>query len=230
MIVRFLDHANRKIDGFIRAKRKLIGLLNEQKQAIIHRAVTRGLHPDVPLKPSGIPWLGDIPKHWEVRRLRQIAAVNPSKSESADAIRRNPLVTFLPMERVKANGTIDASELIPASNISTGFTYFRRGDVVVAKITPCFENGKGAFLDSLPPILEQQAIALMQEYRTRLTADIVTGKLDVREAAARLPEVKSDQSDESDQSDLSELSDESDPSDPSDLSDETGDSHLEDEP
>ena len=64
-IVRFLDHANRKIDGFIRAKRKLIGLLNEQKQAIIHRAVTRGLNPDVPLKPSGIPWLGDIPAHWE---------------------------------------------------------------------------------------------------------------------------------------------------------------------
>ena len=54
-IVRFLDHANRKIDGFIRAKRKLIGLLIEKKQAIIHRAVTRGLHPDVPLKPSGIP-------------------------------------------------------------------------------------------------------------------------------------------------------------------------------
>ena len=68
-IVRFLDHANRKIDGFIRAKRKLIGLLNEQKQAIIHRAVTRGLHPDVPLKPSGIPWLGDIPKHWEQHSL-----------------------------------------------------------------------------------------------------------------------------------------------------------------
>ena len=63
--MRFLDHANRKIDGFIRAKRKLIGLLNEQKQAIIHRAVTRGLNPDVPLKPSGIPWLGDIPAHWE---------------------------------------------------------------------------------------------------------------------------------------------------------------------
>ena len=58
----------------------------------------------------------------------------------------------------------------------------------------------------------EREIALMQEYRTRLTADIVTGKLDVREAAARLPEVKSDQSDESD------------------LSDETGDSHLEDEP
>jgi type I restriction enzyme S subunit len=70
-IVRFLDHANRKIDGWVRAKRKLIGLLNEQKQAIIHRAVTRGLHPDVPLKPSGIPWLGDIPMHWEVTSLRR---------------------------------------------------------------------------------------------------------------------------------------------------------------
>ena len=71
-IVRFLDHANRKIDGFIRAKRKLIGLLNEQKQAIIHRAVTRGLHSDVPLKPSGIPWLGDIPKNWEAKRIKYL--------------------------------------------------------------------------------------------------------------------------------------------------------------
>jgi type I restriction enzyme, S subunit len=53
-IVRFLDHANRKIDGFIRAKRKLIALLGEQKQAIIHRAVTRGLNPNAPLKPSDI--------------------------------------------------------------------------------------------------------------------------------------------------------------------------------
>ena len=71
-IVRFLDHANRKIDGFIRAKRKLIALLGEQKQAIIHRAVTRGLNPHTPLKPSGIPWLGDIPKHWEVRRAKYL--------------------------------------------------------------------------------------------------------------------------------------------------------------
>src|SRR5690606_31039614 len=56
-----------KIDSFIRAKRKLIALLNEQKQAIIHRAVTCGLDPDVPLKHSGIEWLGDIPAHWDLR-------------------------------------------------------------------------------------------------------------------------------------------------------------------
>ncbi|MEO7724623.1 MAG: hypothetical protein ABIU29_08055 [Chthoniobacterales bacterium] len=63
-IVRFLDHANGRIERAMRAKRKLIALLHEQKQAIIHRAVTRGLDPTVPLKPSGIPWLGDIPQHW----------------------------------------------------------------------------------------------------------------------------------------------------------------------
>ena len=67
-IVRFLDWANGRLERAIRAKRKIIGLLTEQKQAIIHRAVTRGLDPDVRLKDSGIPWLGEIPEHWEVLR------------------------------------------------------------------------------------------------------------------------------------------------------------------
>lgn len=71
-IVRFLDRANGRIERAIQAKKKLIALLNEQKQAIIHRAVTRGLDPTVDLKPSGIPYLGDIPKHWNVRRLRTL--------------------------------------------------------------------------------------------------------------------------------------------------------------
>ena len=62
MIVRFLDHADRRIRRAIRAKQKLIALLNEQKQAVIHRAVTRGLDPNVRLKPSGVDWLGDVPR------------------------------------------------------------------------------------------------------------------------------------------------------------------------
>ena len=74
-IVRFLNHANRRIDRFIRAKKKLIALLNEQKQAIIHRAVTRGLDPNVPMKDSGVPWVGEVPAHWEVRRLKSIARI-----------------------------------------------------------------------------------------------------------------------------------------------------------
>ena len=71
-IVRYLGYMDRRIRRYINAKRKLIALLNEQKQAIIHQAVTRGLDPNVRLKPSEVEWLGDIPEHWEVRRLRNI--------------------------------------------------------------------------------------------------------------------------------------------------------------
>ena len=65
-IVRYLDHADRRIRRYVDAKRKLIALLEEEKQAIINQAVTRGLDPNVPLKPSGVEWLGDVPEHWEV--------------------------------------------------------------------------------------------------------------------------------------------------------------------
>lgn len=64
-IVRFLNYIDLKVRKFINAKRRLISLLNEQKQAIIHQAVTRGLDPNVKLKPSGVEWLGDVPEHWD---------------------------------------------------------------------------------------------------------------------------------------------------------------------
>jgi len=270
-IVRFLDWANGRLERAIRAKRKVIALLMEQRRAIVGRAVTRGLDPMAPLKATGIPWLGDIPGHWELLRLRQVAGMKPSKSESESDLRKDSLVTFLPMERVSVDGAIDGSEIASARRVWNGFTYFRRGDVIVAKITPCFENGKGAFLDKLPtpvgfgstefhvvrpgpkllgaylrlitssaqflengensmtgsagqqrvptdfvknypialPTLAEQAeildvigheslkfdmigtrlkreIELLREYRTRLVADVVTGKFDVREAAAQL--------------------------------------------
>mgnify|MGYP003376540168 CR=1 FL=1 len=65
-IVRFLDYADRRIRRYIIAKQKLIKLLNEHKQAIIYRAVTRGLDPKVHLKPSGVEWLGEVPEHWDL--------------------------------------------------------------------------------------------------------------------------------------------------------------------
>jgi type I restriction enzyme S subunit len=88
-IVRFLDYANGRIERAIRAKRKLIALLNEQKQAIIHRAVTRGLDPTVPLKPSGIPWIGDIPKHWEVLRLGYVIELITGYPFASDGFSQN---------------------------------------------------------------------------------------------------------------------------------------------
>ncbi len=83
-IVRFLDHANGRIERAIRAKQKLMALLNEQKQAIIHRAVTRGLNPNVPLKASGIPWLGDTPKHWAIFRAKYLFREVDERSVNGD--------------------------------------------------------------------------------------------------------------------------------------------------
>jgi len=277
-IVRFLDHANRKIDGFIRAKRKLIGLLNEQKQAIIHRAVTRGLHPDVPLKPSGIPWLGDIPKHWNTMRLKNACKIRGGFAFKTEWFRADgvPVIRMSNLRR----GTLDITDAVRISenDVVAGFE-LKAGDILyglsgsvgatgslgnfavvssrdlpaqlnqrVARFRPdgrvlsvrflvfliqtsifydqvladttgtaqfnVSTNDVGKVTFSLPSVTEQTAIcdwldgalakpneliartereiALMQEYRTRLTADLVTGKLDVREAAAKLPSTVED--------------------------------------
>jgi type I restriction enzyme S subunit len=271
-IVRFLDHANRKIDGFIRAKRKLIALLGEQKQAIIHRAVTRGLDPNAPLKPSGIPWLGDIPRHWEVWRISRFAKVGngstPSRStmafwsggtypwlnsshvnrgfiDSADQFVTQTALKECHLPRVAAGSVLIAitgqgktrgtsAVLGIEATINQHIAYITpRAPVVTAEylqlcLTAAYStlrsmsddsgSTKGAltcedmkrFKLAVPPVEEQaklvaaiaaetsaadtaiarteREIALMQEYRMRLTADVVTGKLDVRPAAANMPE------------------------------------------
>ena len=74
-IANFLDYKTAKIDRFIRKKKQLIKLLNEQKAGIINNAVTKGLNPKAKMKPSGIEWLGDIPANWEVSRMKNICSV-----------------------------------------------------------------------------------------------------------------------------------------------------------
>lgn len=69
-IVKYLDSKLAKINKFIKAKKKLISVLKEQKQAVINDAVTKGLNPNIKMKPSGIKWLGDIPEHWELVKLK----------------------------------------------------------------------------------------------------------------------------------------------------------------
>jgi len=85
-IVRYLDYMDRRIRRYIHSKQKLIKLLEEQKQAIIHRAVTRGLDPDIKLRDSGVEWLGDVPEHWEIVKLgfkfRCTSGSTPSRSTS----------------------------------------------------------------------------------------------------------------------------------------------------
>ncbi len=272
-IVRFLDWANGRLERAIRAKRKVIALLNEQKQAIIHRAVTRGLDPDVPLKPSGIPWLGEIPEHWEVWRAKFVVDIKTGGRDTVDRIDDGPYPFFVRSQSVERIDTysFDGEAVLTAGDgagvakvfhyIDGKFDYHQR----VYKFSG-FRRISGPFfylylsqtlrfealdasakstVDSLrlpllqnfpvlvPPSEEQlrivremetetaglsvvisrleREIELLREYRTRLIADVVTGKLDVREAAARLPE----------EAPLDTLDDDI------DLSDETEDTDLE---
>lgn len=270
-IVRFLDHVGGRIERAIRAKRKVIALLQEQKQAIIHQAVTRGVSGAPTLRPSGVPWLGEVPAHWQVLRLKFIA------STIVDCLHATP--KYVPDGEFPAIRTADIEpghvRLAQARRVSrdtfTEWTqrlvphpgdvlYSREGErfgiaacvpngvqlcisqrMMVFRIRAChsphfvmwllnaqptfqqaFQDAMGAtaphvnistirnYVMAMPPFPEQQAIGeaidertrgirtgmsqrlreieLLQEYRTRLTADVVTGKVDVRDVAAKLPD------------------------------------------
>ena len=71
-IANFLDHETAKIDSLIEKQQKLIELLKEKRQAVISHAVTKGLNPDVPMKDSGVEWLGQVPEHWEIPKLLHV--------------------------------------------------------------------------------------------------------------------------------------------------------------
>ncbi len=266
-IVRFLDNVDRRIRQYIRAKQKLIKLLEEQKQAIIHHAVTRGLDPNVRLKPSGVDWLGDIPDHWEVRRVKQATSILRGKFTYRP--RNDPSLYDGPYPFIQTGDVARAGKSITSYKQTLnekGLTVSKRfpsgtlvmtiaaniGEVAVLDFEACFPDSVVGFLPNLdverdflyyilcamqsellreapvntqgnlnvdrigsrafglPSILEQQSIVrrierstadlntaaaraydeikLLREYRTRLIADVVTGKLDVRDATSHLSE------------------------------------------
>ena len=272
-IVRFLDHADRRIRRYIRAKQKLIELLEEQKQAIIHQAVTGQI--DVrtgqlysSYKDSGVEWLGEVPTHWELRRVKQVAQVLRGKFthrprndpslydgpypfiQTGDVAQAEKAITRY-RQTLNKNG-LAVSQMFPAGTLVMTIAA-NIGDVAVLDFEACFpdsvvgfvpQNGverdylfyvframKPELLREAPvntqgnlnvdrigsrgiavaPVCEQglivrqievstarlntaasrasRQINLLQEYRTRLIADVVTGKLDVREPVAVLPEI-----------------------------------------
>jgi type I restriction enzyme S subunit len=261
-IVRFLDWANGRLERAIRAKRKVIALLNEQKQAIIHRAVTRGLDPSVPLKPSGIPWLGDIPKHWSQRPLWSLSRLRTERNpgnlpllsvfldrgviryEDGGGQVHAPSLDLSNYQVVRKGdfvlnnqqawrGSVGVSRfegiispayiVLTLSNLlETRFAnYLMRSRAIVDQFVAA-SRGVGdiqrqifwPFLRMVqipfPTFADQSAIAeyidcesvglmqtisrlereidLLREYRIRLVADVVTGKLDVRDAAKKVPD------------------------------------------
>lgn len=270
-IATFLDYADRGIRRYIRSKQKLIKLLEEQKQVVVNQAVTRGLDPNVPLKPSGIEWLGDIPEHWGVWQIGHFAKVgngstpsrgnldywqggkypwlNSASVNQGEITAANQFVTNLALKEChlpivpsgsilmaitgqgKTRGT--AALLSIEATINQHIAYITPKRPVVRssylksflsaaypelrRLSEASGSTKGAltcwdvshFKVPVPPIDEQKQIeedlkqstqktnaaierlnnelALFREFRTRLIADVVTGKLDVREAAAHLP-------------------------------------------
>ena len=272
MIVRFLDHADRRIRRAIRAKQKLIALLNEQKQAVIHRAVTRGLDPIVRLKPSNMDWLGELPEHWGVKRLHQLSdprrpimygivlpgpdveegvyivkggncepgGLRPERlsrttreieaRHARSRLRPGDIVfairggvgaaELIPQELEGANLTQDAARIAPAAGIeSRWLLYAVRAPIFQAHVRSRIVGAtvRGINIRDLkrvevpvPPVDEQRLIVrlldtrlaacdtsigrfdaeivLLRELRNRLIADVVTGGLDVRDAAAQLPD------------------------------------------
>ena len=85
-IAAFLDRETASINSFIAKKERLIELLQEKRTALISRAVTKGLDPDVPMKDSGVEWLGEIPVHWDVKRLKHVAAMRAGSSITGEDI------------------------------------------------------------------------------------------------------------------------------------------------
>jgi len=265
-IGRFIRAYDRRVNRLIRAKQRLIDLLTEQKQAIIQRAVTRGLDPDVPLKPSGVDWLGDVPAHWEVMQLRHVAqgfnngtsAYQIAEGETPYAVTRIETISTGQINFDKVGyikeGDVDRRYILkPGDILLSHINSFERvgncaiyngGPTLVhgmnlLRVTPrenidrdfimlflrapAFKNkirlickpainqvsvttsGIKAIRIAVPDMDEQQAICreateeiadvdtliqtaqsevdLIREYRTRLIADVVTGKLDVRGVA-----------------------------------------------
>lgn len=268
-IVRYLEIVDRGVRRFIRNRRRLIEVLNEQKQAIINRAVTRGLDPNAPLKPSGIDWLGDIPRHWEVKRLKFVAKIiygssphnstyntdgigtvlvnGPDEYSREDfGLTRSVKWTTAPVKfapkgallfclRGSTTGRLNichtdlsigrgVAALIPREN-QHYFSYAMmalRGHLKATFRGSTFPSVTSNHLNNYwlpqPPIIEQEYIAkyideatmalnqaidranreidLIREYRTRLIADVVTGKVDVRGLAPDEPPSADEQIDE----------------------------------
>jgi len=99
-------------------------------------------------KDSGVEWLGAVPEHWPVKKLRFSADINPSVKKEILAD-QSIEVSFLPMESIGENGSLNLEQTRPVAAVRNGYSYFENGDIAFAKVTPCFENGKGALLHSL---------------------------------------------------------------------------------
>lgn len=147
-IVHYLDWKVSEVNKLISVKRRQVSSYRDLRRAVIDQGILHGFK-ETKQKDSGVYWLGEVPATWEVMPLKRICRANASIADVVKNMSDTDLVTFLPMENVSETGEVDCSIKKPIADVRTGFSSFAKSDVVVAKITPCFENGKGACLDDL---------------------------------------------------------------------------------
>lgn len=125
-IASFLDHETAKIDTLIAKQEKLIELLKEKRQAVISHAVTKGLNPNAPMRDSGVEWLGEVPKHWEIKKIKHCASLISSKQK----IDGQPVIALENIEGL--TGDFVATN----SNYNGEDVAFLEGDILFGKLRP----------------------------------------------------------------------------------------------
>lgn len=176
-ITRFLDSAGSKAQRFIRNKRRLIELLKEQKQNVINQAVTRGLDPNVKLKPSGVEWIGDIPEHWEARRLRTLAAVRASgvdKNTNEDEV---PVMLCNYVDVYKNDRITAAIDFMKATATPEEIRAFelKTGDVIITKDSESWDDiAIPTFVpEALPGIVCAYHLALIRPFSGEIEGEFL---------------------------------------------------------
>ena len=141
----FLDLECSSIDKILFKTRSSIEEYKKLKQAVITQAVTKGVRGERKMKDSGVEWIGEIPREWEISRIKYVSIFEPS----CDFKKLTPetIITYSPMECIK-NGTFERRTSL-YGNLAHTLTPFQNGDIVMAKVTPCFENGNIAIMNEL---------------------------------------------------------------------------------
>ena len=150
LIANFLDRETAKIDALVAEQQRLIELLKEKRQAVISHAVTKGLDPTVPMKPSGIEWLGDIPAHWLVTRLGYYARVEngttPSRDNEAYWLDGN--IPWLSSGEVNQYRVVEANEFITEKALcECSLRLLPKGTIIVGMIGQGKTRGTSALLE-----------------------------------------------------------------------------------
>ena len=137
-IASYLDKATAKIDEAIAQQQKMIGLLNERKQIIINNAVTKGLNPDAPMKDSGVDWIGEIPEHWIITKLKHLVEITDGTHDTPRYVDPSSNTYPLVTSRCIVNGVIDLSLANHITEQDYNYiatrSYVRRNDVIMPMI------------------------------------------------------------------------------------------------